>query len=137
MARTNGSWRPGTSGNPGGRPKVLAAVQALARRHTVAAIGELFRIMQNGESDHVKLAAAKLLLERGWGQPCLPITGADGESGIVVQVLTLTDPSEAEAPAAEPQRRPAGSAQFVDFNEVSDRDVRGGPNIHIAGARGR
>jgi hypothetical protein len=141
MARTAGSWAKGMSGNPGGRPKILAAVQALARRHTVEAINELVHLMRAGESDHVKLAAVKLLLERGWGQPCLPIAGADGESGITVTVLKLTEPEEGRTPLPEPRPQPqpqrANGDQFVDFNDVDPRELRGGKNIHVTGARSR
>jgi hypothetical protein len=139
MAPRGRPFPKGVSPNPGGRPKVLAAVQALARQHTVAAINELVRLMRAGESDHVKLAAVKLLLERGWGQPCLPIAGADGESGIVVHVLKLTEPEEGRTPSPEPQPQPQrnGSAQPIDFHEVSARELRGGKNIHVTGARSR
>jgi hypothetical protein len=37
-------FKPGQSGNPGGRPKGFAEVRELAREHTVAAIGKLVSI---------------------------------------------------------------------------------------------
>jgi DNA-binding response OmpR family regulator len=59
----------GMSGNPGGRPKVIAEVRDLARQHTRKAIGTLVKVMQSGESDSARVAAANALLDRGFGRP--------------------------------------------------------------------
>ena len=50
MARSSTTFKPGVSGNPGGRPKVLSEVRDLAREHTVAAIDTLVSIMCNEKS---------------------------------------------------------------------------------------
>lgn len=55
----------GISGNPGGRPKGIAA---LAREHTDVAM----RVLVDGMSDDdhkVRIAAAREVLDRGWGKP--------------------------------------------------------------------
>jgi len=59
----------GQSGNPGGRPKTLGAVVELARQHTEEAINKLAMLMRldDSESRSVQAAAAKALLDRGWG----------------------------------------------------------------------
>ncbi|WP_447986972.1 DUF5681 domain-containing protein [Nitrospira sp. Nam74] len=38
MSNPSTSWKPGQSGNPGGRPKVLIEVRDLARNHGREAI---------------------------------------------------------------------------------------------------
>ena len=58
---------PGTSGNPGGRPRVLPEMRQLARSLTSAALGTLADMMRNGPPN-VRLAAAESLLERAWGK---------------------------------------------------------------------
>src|SRR5262249_27104083 len=45
----NGQFRPGTSGNPGGRPAALAEVKQLARQHTALAIQKLAHIAEHGQ----------------------------------------------------------------------------------------
>src|SRR5262249_11671052 len=73
-ARTRGSWKPGQSGNPGGRPKELGHVRDLARQHTEAAVITLVSIMNNAEEPgRARVAAAEALLNRGWGHPSQPL----------------------------------------------------------------
>src|SRR5215469_12410781 len=73
----NGQFRPGTSGNPGGRPAALAEVKQLARQHTALAIQKLAHIAENGHSEMAQIAAANALLDRGWGRPVQPVSGDD------------------------------------------------------------
>ena len=69
-------FKPGKSGNPGGRPATLAAMQELARTHTEAAIEALVLALAD---DKQRVAAASVLLDRAWGKPAQAITGADGK----------------------------------------------------------
>jgi hypothetical protein len=69
-------WRPGQSGNAGGRPKNVVNVQELARSHTEAAIETLVDALRD---PRLKVQAAVALLERGWGKPLQPVvTNDDG-----------------------------------------------------------
>ncbi len=62
-------FKKGQSGNPGGRPKVIAEVKELARAHTGEAIETLVSIMTNakvctgGQSIRCKCAARSRLWE--------------------------------------------------------------------------
>jgi hypothetical protein len=63
-------FKPGQSGNPGGRPRVIAEIQSLARQHTADAIETLATIMKDGRaSAPARVSAAMALLDRGYGKP--------------------------------------------------------------------
>jgi len=63
------AWKKGQSGNPGGRPKEVAEVKALARQHTKEALETLAKLMKSGTPDRTRIAAAEALLNRAWGSP--------------------------------------------------------------------
>jgi hypothetical protein len=71
MAKTKTSFKPGKSGNLGGRPKASYDVQELARSYTLDAINKLVEHM-NGDNAQVSLRACEILLERGYGKPIQP-----------------------------------------------------------------
>lgn len=78
MAKSGGSFKPGQSGNPSGRPKVVAEVRDLARQYTPEAIHTLVSIMQDDDANpSARVAASNAILDRGYGkaQASLEITG--------------------------------------------------------------
>ena len=88
--RPPNQFKPGQSGNPGGRPKtmipvlrdgktVMMSVAELAREHTEDCIKALVAVMGAGANAD-RNQAAKLLLEFGWGKPkqSVELTGANG-----------------------------------------------------------
>jgi Family of unknown function (DUF5681) len=69
-------FKKGQSGNPGGRPKVVAEIKELARAHTGKAIETLVSIMDNPKAaPAARVSAANALLDRGYGKPPQHITG--------------------------------------------------------------
>jgi Family of unknown function (DUF5681) len=69
-------FKKGQSGNPGGRPKVVAEVKELARAHTHKAIETLVSIMGNPKAaPAARVSAANALLDRGYGKPPQHVTG--------------------------------------------------------------
>ena len=73
-------FKKGQSGNPGGRPKEIKEIKALAQKHGAAAIEALASVLKNGKTDAARVAAATALLERGFGKPMQPIeVGQPGE----------------------------------------------------------
>lgn len=67
---TQHQWKPGQSGNPGGRPAVIREVRDIARGHTATAMDTLVAIMTNSEAPPAaRVAAAAHVLDRGYGKP--------------------------------------------------------------------
>ena len=89
------AFKPGVSGNPGGRPKALKDVQDLARKFTRRAVLALARVIKESPDDRARIAASEALLNRAWGKPLQPVGGEDG-APLVVQVVSYAT----EAPDA-------------------------------------
>jgi hypothetical protein len=87
-------FQKGQSGNPGGRPKALAEVQNLARKHTKQAIKRLAYWMES-DDPRASVAACQALLDRGWGKPT-QATEFSGVNGVpIVPVINLLGHPEA------------------------------------------
>lgn len=61
----SGRFKPGVSGNPGGRPRGIAAI---AREHKDKAVSVLVEGMGDDDAK-VRIAAAREILDRGFGKP--------------------------------------------------------------------
>lgn len=95
-AANGGRFKPGQSGNPSGRPKVVGHVRELARAQTESAISTLIQVAENDAfPPAARVSAATALLDRGWGKAAQPIVGDDGHPPI----RTSRELSEAELAA--------------------------------------
>jgi hypothetical protein len=104
----NPNWVKGVSGNPFGRPRVVADIQDLARQHGPEAILTLVECLKDPKH---KVAAAIALLDRGFGRVTQPISG--DASGPPLQVdFRWADATPAQS-APEPH----------PINDASDMDV--------------
>lgn len=66
------AFRPGRSGNPGGRPRKderMRGIEDLARQHSEEALLALVDEAKNGKNESARVAAAVAILDRGWGTP--------------------------------------------------------------------
>jgi hypothetical protein len=71
-------FQKGQSGNPGGRPKVVAEVKELARAHTSEAVKTLVSIMNDPKCPPAaRVSAANALLDRGYGKPPQYVTSQE------------------------------------------------------------
>jgi hypothetical protein len=92
------AWRPGQSGNPGGRPKVLAEIRNLAREHGPKAIERLVALMHS-KNESVAVRAAEALLDRGYGRPMQGMELSEQEAPpkhTAIQVTFVTPPRRDE-----------------------------------------
>ena len=79
---SRGGARAG-SGRPKGSPnKATRPLKALAQKHGPEAIKTLLELMREGETHSVRVAAARELLDRGYGNPATVVAG-DGDGGPV------------------------------------------------------
>ena len=60
-------FQPGSSGNPGGRPRAAHSIQELARKHAPEAIKTLAEIAKKG-TPGARVSAAVALLDRAYGK---------------------------------------------------------------------
>jgi len=67
----------GRSGNPGGKPRVIAELRDLARRQAPDAIKELGRLALKARNETARIAAIRELLDRGYGKPTQILAGDD------------------------------------------------------------
>jgi hypothetical protein len=88
-----GGKRPG-AGRPAGVPnKITADIKALAQVHAETAIRELATILTTAGNAQARIAAAKELLDRGYGKATqyAEVTGKDGAPLIATNPNEMTD----------------------------------------------
>jgi hypothetical protein len=82
------AFKPGQSGNPGGRPRAVAEIRDLARQHTETALNALVKIATAGKSESARVSAATALLDRGYGKPTQPIAGDSDADAINLGIVS-------------------------------------------------
>lgn len=121
----------GQSGNPGGRRKASKSVVDAAKKHGVAAIEVLAKIMKDPKSPaNTRVAAANTLLDRG-----------SGRAASTINVRRLTDMTEGEIveflgrnPGADELRAVAGFATFSEIEGDGATDLDASPGEPAAGS---
>ena len=118
-------FQKGRSGNPGGRPKVVAEVKELARAHTGEAIETLVSIMNNPKTaPAARVSAANALLDRGFGKPPQHITGEGGPSFVIRAPEPAKNAEEWLATVNKPMlvSQPLADDGHVSDNKLNTKD---------------
>ena len=110
----------GQSGNPGGRPKAVLDVQALARAHTTDAVQTLVDCLRDPKH---KVAAATALLDRGWGRPVQAISGGQDAPPLAIHYTF-------EWANALPELAAIDAANTSDAGNADENGA--GEEIHLA-----
>jgi hypothetical protein len=92
----HGQFAPGASANPAGRPRIPESLVRAARQHTRQALSVLLKLMRGAKSESVKLRAAEIVLDRGWGKSVQAVQ-VDGQ----FLAKKLSEMSDAELQAFE------------------------------------
>jgi hypothetical protein len=104
-------FKPGQSGNPGGRSKAQIDVRTAAREYTQEAIDTLVLVMRNGKPSEAAMAANSLL-GRGWGRPQsgVELSGADG-TPLAAPGYVVILPDNGRGPPANNETDAAAAAE--------------------------
>jgi hypothetical protein len=90
MARDDlGHWVPGTSGNPGGRPKPPDGLRTRLAELSPHAVERLDELLDSGD-ERVRLEAARTILDRHLGRPAIQADISlhrDGVDGHIVALI--------------------------------------------------
>jgi hypothetical protein len=84
-------WKPGQSGNAGGRPKAVLSVQELARAYTEQAVRALVEALAD---PRLRVQAAVAILDRAWGRPVQAIAAENGASLSILHLVAAREISE-------------------------------------------
>lgn len=80
------TFKPGQSGNPSGRPRLIEtpsgrSLRELAREHTMEAMETLIAIALDDQAPApARISAASAILDRGYGKPTLTVGDEDGNA---------------------------------------------------------
>jgi hypothetical protein len=88
-------FKPGQSGNPGGRKKKTQEefdLIAACRQRSTEALQVILSIMEHGRDDRVRLSAAMAILDRAYGSVAVQPPGKDEPPPLRVSV-SLVDAS--------------------------------------------
>ena len=109
------AWKPGHSGNPGGRPNISAEIRNLAREHGPEAIERLVALMHS-KNESVAVRAAEALLDRGYGRPLQGVESSGQEEICTPTLITvnLVEPPKRDDHYSIPPR-----PSLIGFSEAT------------------
>jgi len=75
------TFKPGQSGNPGGRPKSDNPIVAAAKLAAPEAFAQILRLSKESSDEKIRLQASEKIVERAYGKAAqaVELSGAEGE----------------------------------------------------------
>lgn len=112
VTKRRGSWKPGQSGNPNGRPKLPPEIREIAKAGSVKAISRAVELIDH-EDPNVALKAINTVLDRGYGKPAQSheLTGPGGGP---IQSMDLTKATDDQLEALASLLGPLAAAAGGD-----------------------
>jgi hypothetical protein len=84
-------WVKGVSGNPGGRPAIVARVREIAQAHTEEGLRQVVEMARDPNNDaKLRLAAWREVFDRAMGRPTIGTPNDDGSQPAAI-VFTWAD----------------------------------------------
>ena len=87
----NGGKRPGAGRKLGVPNKATAEIKEIARQYAPEAVGILANLMRKAQSEQARVAAAKEILDRGYGKATQPIAGDKDAAPVQLENTNMTD----------------------------------------------
>ena len=116
--KTAGSFRPGETGNPGGRPPDKE-IAALARRYTPDIIRTWVEVCRNAiDNPSARVAAANALADRGYGKPRQEVELSGGMGQALHLHLYAVQRLEQARAVADSLEAPPIEGTVEDFSET-------------------
>lgn len=89
-------FKPGQSGNPGGRSKLELEVRAMARQASPEIMAKLIETALTTDDDRVFVVAAEKILERAYGKPKESVPGDEAPEKDRPDIGKLNDKQRAQ-----------------------------------------
>jgi hypothetical protein len=101
-----GQFRPGQSGNPGGKSRSLSVLQIECRKHAIEVVNRLMTIFRTSQNDSCRVAAGREVLDRGFGKAAISV---DVDLAVRKQIgeMTLEELAALDAKLAAASTLPA------------------------------
>jgi hypothetical protein len=98
-------FEKGVSGNPSGYSKekrdAVRQLAEIAKERTVEAIETVIHLMLHAQAESVRLKAAEVILDRGWGRAPQHIGGSEGGEPIQIYLKNFVLPEGGNPPMGD------------------------------------
>ena|SRR5438034_598925 len=102
-------WKPGQSGNPGGRPKEAKAFREWCQRYMAERGMESLTVLADvAKDERVRVAALRLISEYAYGKAPQPIEGTIDT--VHQHFVTVFERADVDVDAPRPEQRGAATA---------------------------